>query len=59
MEKSMTNSEHSNLFNISSESSRRSKTNTYSKQQYSLFARKVKQLMETSGDDLDELYRKI
>jgi hypothetical protein len=58
LEHSSNNSSQSNLFALSSESER-SELKKSKKHTYSAFVRKVKQLLEAEGDDLDELYRKV
>lgn len=52
------NSSRSNLFALSSESER-SDPRRNKKHNYSSFVKKVKQLLEVEGDDLDDLYRKV
>jgi tRNA(Ser,Leu) C12 N-acetylase TAN1 len=58
MDRSNSNSEQSNLFVISSESSR-SDNKKLKRESYVKFASKVKELLDVEDNDLDQLYHKV
>lgn len=57
MDRSNSNSEQSNLFIISSDSSR--SEHKRRKEGYVRFARRVKELLDVPGNDLEELYQRV
>lgn len=57
MDRSNSNSEQSNLFIISSDSSR--SEHKRRKEGYARFARRVKELLDVPGNDLEQLYQRV